>query len=214
MRCFIDIGCATTKVVIAQGHEMVFAKTIHAAGEHLTNALAEARNLGFDEARSARIDGTHEETLSAPAVAPSDESPTGRERRVTAIEHRATGLAMLDTATEEEKAFEAKPAPVTTGGRDDTREVLIDELRLCLRHYQTLAPDHPVDRLVFLGGEAHDTKACRQIAKAVKVAAQVGDPFARMVRIGGAKHAVGLNLDEPQPGWAVPFGLSHSEANL
>ena len=55
---------------------------------------------------------------------------------------------------------------------------------------------------------------CQSLAKKAHIAAQLGDPFARLVRIGGAKMAPGVNLDEPQPGWAVPYGLCHSEANL
>ncbi len=218
VRCFIDIGGATTKVVIAQGHTLMFAKTIHAAGDHLTRDLAASHSLNFDEARTARLGGMKPAKPGSPAFAPSDESPTGRERRTNAIEHRVTGLPMLDASPVATAVAEMEPATETeatyASGGDDTIDILIDELKMCLRHYQTLASDRPVERLVFLGGESRDTQTCREIAKAVGVAAQLGDPFARLVRIGGAKHAMGVNLDEPQPGWAVPFGLCHSDANL
>jgi len=209
VRCFIDIGAATTKVIITRGHEMTFAKTIKAGGDQTTAAHAQAHGIDLDDARTARLQGAAQ---PAPAgVAPALDSPTGRERRTNAIEHRGTGLAVLDAMGEPETA--TAPAP-PAGNPDDTLDTLIDELRLSLRHYRGIAPDHPVERLVFLGGESRDTKLCQKIAKAVNIAAQLGDPFARLVRIGGAKHAPGLKLDEPQPGWAVPYGLCHSEANL
>lgn len=210
VRGFVDIGSATTKVVIAQGHNMVFAKTIHAAGDHLTRSLAESRSLSFDEARTARINGVIPEPLAAPALAPADESPTGRDRRVNQIEHRTTGLAVLDAELE----VETKAATKALGDNNETMEMLCDELSLCLRHYKSIAPDRPVEKLVFLGGESRNTKMCQTLAKQVHIAAQLGDPFARLVRLGGAKMAPGVNLDEPQPGWAVPYGLCHSEANL
>ncbi|NBC11656.1 MAG: pilus assembly protein PilM [Planctomycetes bacterium] len=211
VRCFIDIGAATTKVVIAQGHTMVFAKTINAAGDHLTHQLAEARSLTFDEARSSR---TNEGVGIAPppGLAPSDESPTGRERRVNAIEHRETGLAVLDARPASQT--EPEPEAATPKHPEETLEILTDELKMCVRHYNSMHGDRPIDRLVFLGGEARHTATCQAIARQLRIAAQLGDPFARLVRIGGAKHAPGVNLDEPQPGWAVPFGLCHSEANL
>lgn len=209
VRCFIDIGAATTKVVIAQGHAMVFAKTINAAGDHLTHQFAESRRLSFDEARLSR---TNEGVGIAPppALAPSSESPTGRERRTHAIEHRQTGLAVLDARPSPHP--EPDTAPAKHPG--ETLEILTDELKMCVRHYNSVHADRPIDRLVFLGGEARHTATCQAIAKQLRIAAQLGDPFARLVRIGGAKHAPGVNLDEPQPGWAVPFGLCHSEANL
>ena len=54
--CFIDLGAATTKVVITHGPEMVFTKTIHAAGDHLTRHRAVAENITFTEAREALRD--------------------------------------------------------------------------------------------------------------------------------------------------------------
>src|SRR5690606_4577214 len=51
---FIHIGAAMTKVVTAHGTRMVFAKSIHAAGDHLTRARARERDCDFMEAHRAR----------------------------------------------------------------------------------------------------------------------------------------------------------------
>lgn len=145
----------------------------------------------------------------------------------TAIEstpHRSGGLAVLDaqlaaagvihgdaSASQEESATNQTAGdPVIPVG--DTLDCLLDEMHLCLRYYQSVFPNRPIDKLVFLGGEAHHVSTCQHIARSLRIAAQLGDPMARLMR-AGAKSS-GLDLRQPQPGWAVPLGLCLSEANV
>lgn len=208
--CYIDIGSATTKVVIAEGFRVAFAKSIQVGAGHVIQAIADQAGLSFDEARQAQQDAVADTLPAMQPAGPSSDSPTGRERRVNVIEHRTTGLAALDATVQTADAA-AAPGPDPEAEMVDA---ITDELRLSLRHYHAVCPDKPVERLVFLGGHARQTGVCQAIAKAVRTAAQLGDPFARLVRIGAAKAATGVNLNEPQPGWAVPFGLCYCEANL
>ena len=199
--CFIDVGSAATKVVIAHGRKIVFAKTIHIAGDHMTRQIAGARKLDFLDARATRI---------AEAADPRAAGPTPTAHMPASDAAGPTGLAMLDART---KAQQAQPCAASEINAD-TMECLVDELQLCLRYHQTLFPKHPIEKLVFLGGEAKQVKTCQTIARALRVAAQLGDPLARLARVGSSKTASNVDLDQPQPGWAVPMGLCLSEANL
>ncbi len=55
--CFVDLGAATTKVLIARGQKILLAKTIHAGGDHWNQQYARATKLGFIEARQMRVKG-------------------------------------------------------------------------------------------------------------------------------------------------------------
>jgi len=193
--CFIDIGGGVTKVVIAHGREMVFAKTINAGGDHITRQLAQAKSLDFEEARKLRMGGSvgGDNQDGAPPVAAA----------------ASTGLPGLDAQTDFRTAATAPPATDPDPGTD-TVDSIIDELQLCLRYYASLFPRRPVSKLVFLGGESNNVKTCQTIARAVRIGAQLGDPMARMVTLGRGL-AAGVDVNKPQPGWAVPLGLCLKE---
>ncbi len=95
----------------------------------------------------------------------------------------------------------------------ETVECIIDELRMSVRYYQSLFPENAIDRLVFLGGESRHTKLCQQIARALRIGAQLGDPMANLHGASN-RQGTGVDMTQPQPGWAVPFGLCLSEKNL
>lgn len=189
--CFVDIGAATTKVVIAHGQEMVFAKGIDAGADAIVREVAARSQMSFTEARRARIDGDAAwmEAAAAPAAVAVDGS-----------------LDALD-------AFEIDGTQA--GSADEkTLDCLVDELRLCLRYYAGVYRDRQIEKLVFVGGEANHRELCQRIAEAVNLPAMVGDPLARLAREAGSHAAGAVDLDQPQPGWATPMGLCLSEANL
>jgi type IV pilus assembly protein PilM len=77
--CFIDIGAATTKVVIGHGQTMVFAKTIHAAGDQFTRQRAALAGMTFAQARRARIgDVGSAAPLAASAAVPAGAGVAGQ----------------------------------------------------------------------------------------------------------------------------------------
>ena len=89
---------------------------------------------------------------------------------------------------------------------------LTEELALCRRHYEATFPNQPVQRLIFVGGEAHQRGLCQQIARDLGVAAQIGDPLARMGRFTEVGVECGIDRRVPQPGWTVALGLSMGPA--
>ncbi|MEM9883222.1 MAG: pilus assembly protein PilM [Planctomycetota bacterium] len=175
---YVDLGAATSKIVIAHGGTMVLAKTVHAGGDQWTRRLATEQQMDFAEARLARVAEANGEG----------------------------GLAVAEPPTAVGDDDENQPHCETT-------DWLVDELRMSLRHHEARFPDRPVEKLVFLGGEALRTQTCCRLARAVHLPAQLGDPFARLSTLG-AGNPGGVDLTQPQPGWAVALGLCVSEANL
>jgi type IV pilus assembly protein PilM len=85
---------------------------------------------------------------------------------------------------------------------------LIDELNLCRRYYEATFQNKPVERLVFVGGEAKQRRLCQHVAREMALAAQVGDPIVRMGRISDVGIESGIDRRQPQPAWATAIGLS------
>ena len=85
---------------------------------------------------------------------------------------------------------------------------LVEELSLCRRYYEAAFHNQPVQRLIFVGGEANQRGLCQQIAREMGVAAQVGDPLARMGKFSRVGIESGIDRRVPQPAWAVAMGLS------
>jgi Tfp pilus assembly PilM family ATPase len=90
---------------------------------------------------------------------------------------------------------------------------LVEELDLCRRYYEATFPSKPVERLIFIGGEARQRSLCQHIARGLSLAAQVGDPMVRMGRISEVGVESGLDRRQPQPTWAVAIGLSMGPAD-
>lgn len=199
--CFIDIGAAMTKVMIAHGTRLVFAKSIHAAGDQITRQVARARRIDFMQAYHLRLQGDHAQ--QAPVAVPVAAEMDGDEPWRPQPAGTSEGAAAMQDA----------PASLSDCA-SDTLDCIVDELQLCVRYHANLFPDKRIEKLVFIGGESNHLAACQAVARSVRIAAQLGDPFARMTQIGRIKAPEGVDLGAPQPGWAVPMGLCLSEANL
>ena len=222
--CFIDIGAATTKVTITHGTQLVFAQNIHAAGDHLTRAAAKCDSLSFGEARKRRIalaknvrPPTEAVKTPVPAMVASadDRRGTGTPTGIAAIDAQfqaelgdphTGGIATVASLANPKKQEE-------TSGHNDMIECLVDELQLAVRYHQAMFANRPIEKLVFLGGEANHVATCQKIAKTLRIGAQLGDPLARACQQGNAITGIGVDLRDPQPGWAVPFGLCLLESS-
>ena len=91
---------------------------------------------------------------------------------------------------------------------------LADEIQRCRRYHEGTFPGVPVDRLVFVGGEAHVRSLCQSLARRLSISAQLGDPIAGLCHDVSARRetpdllAAGIDRRRPQPAWAVACGLS------
>ena len=188
---YVDLGAATSKFIVARGQTMLLAKTVHAGGDQRIKAAATQQKIGFAEARLARL-----AELSGQAAGPAS---VGRSA--------ATATAVAPAS--------GRGSAIGGEADDETTDQLIDELRMTFRHHDSRHPDAPITKLVFIGGEANHRGVCQALARAVNVPAQLGDPLARLSRINAEPSAAGgVDLSQPQPGWAVALGLCLSDANL
>jgi Tfp pilus assembly PilM family ATPase len=89
---------------------------------------------------------------------------------------------------------------------------IVEELELCRRYHETTFPNSPVQRLIFIGGEARQKALCQSIARQLGVAAQIGDPMIRLGKTAELPADCGLDVTQPQPAWAVAIGLSMGAA--
>lgn len=219
--CFLDIGSASSRAVISRGQQIFFARSIPVGGEHFNKAVAHAHRISLDQAKLLRIqlcanqpafsERREKETVHQPdAIASSNVEQAfpllgaglQAARQPSAV---AEAPVMENLSPEDELAQKSKL--VEQACREPLNK-LIEELDLCRRYYESTFPSKPVERILFVGGEARQRSLCQYIAREMGLAAQVGDPLVRMGRISEVGIESGIDRRQPQPGWAVAIGLS------
>jgi type IV pilus assembly protein PilM len=203
--CFVDIGALATRAIIARGDEVLFARSIPFGGDHFTRAVAAAMSLTFEDAKLLRIQSA--------AQSPADERSEPRQVEKPPVEQSFALLGAASPPSEPVKPTHRDPRHVQVEqacGEPLTR--LIEELSLCRRYHESTFPNRPVDRLIFIGGEARQRWLCQRIARQMQLAAQIGDPMVRMNRTTEVGIESGIDRRHPQPGWAVALGLTMGPA--
>lgn len=225
---YLDLGMTSTKAMIAHGRDLVFARVIEVGGRHFDLAVAAQRGCTPMEARQARLGlasltreqiARPEPITSGVALDPmmrgtgqvSLSGEQARGRANVALERRSGEATPTLTSDLRKEAPEA----VAPEGVDlsEPLEILTDEVSHCVRYHESLFPGKKIDRAVFLGGESRQRGLCQHIAKVLRLPAQIADPVARLARTG-SEPAAGVDLREPQPGWAVALGLCLSPTDL
>ncbi|MFG0305708.1 MAG: pilus assembly protein PilM [Phycisphaerales bacterium JB040] len=187
----IDIGSGSTKVVVARGEQILFARIVGFGGLRLDRAIAKQTQLTLERARAKRLALTSYVKQHAPAPA----------------------AAATVKAGESNPSFRPQRPVEADFDLTEPMEIFADELRMCLRYHRSLSPSETVERIVFTGGEARHAPLCAHLAEALRLPAQVADPLARVGR-SGREPVSGLTLSAPQPGWAVAMGLALSPTDL
>lgn len=206
---YLDIGASTTKVMITHGRTLVFARMIDVGGRHLDAAIAKQINCDEVTARGMRLALDQEtEKLFAPAPGPASGAAAPAQPEVD----RRSGLTpagLTDDITTQ------PPVAVAPEGTSllEPLEIITDEVRLCLRYHASQFPGQKVDRIIFVGGESRHRGLTQHIARVLKLSAQIADPLARVARTGN-ESVLGIDLKQPQPGWAVALGLCLAPTDL
>jgi type IV pilus assembly protein PilM len=221
---YIDIGASSTRATFAVGEQVLFARSIPIGGDHLTRAVAEALKIGFDDAKMLRIQlaAATSSSTASPSVPASDVASTSvTAPQTTASEDNSFALLGAAIARRERRSpdplhVQSEASPPTADQQQqrvrqavhDVAERLIEELNLCRRYHESAFPNRPLQRLVFVGGEARQKPLCQQIARELRLAAQIGDPMVRLGNNCELGPESGLDVTQPQPGWALSLGLS------
>ena len=192
----VDLGCGSTKVVVARGEQILFARVVGFGGLRLDKAIAKQTQLSVTKARSKRLALTSYVKTAAPAPAKV-----------------AAGEASTESDKERNPDFRPQRPVEANFDLTEPMEIFADELRMCLRYHRSLSPSESVERIVFTGGEARHAPLCEHLAESLRLPAQVADPLARVGR-SGREPVSGFSLSEPQPGWAVAMGLAMSPTDL
>jgi type IV pilus assembly protein PilM len=228
---YLDIGSGSTKVAIAHGRDLIFARTIEQGGRHLDQAVSRQLKLELAEARSQRLrmadlgrsHGAARQAAEAPAGTPGGMAMLAAAMRKQGAEAGKTFEAAATALMEDRRTgrlapgltpdLTAQPMMELRVDLSEPLEILTDEISMCLRYHESLFPSRKVDRAIFVGGEARHLALCQHIARSLKLPAQVGDPMASIARAGG-EPCIGVDFKHSQPGWCVALGLCVSPTDL
>jgi Tfp pilus assembly PilM family ATPase len=215
--CFLDIGLSSSRAVIARANQVLFARVIPVGGEHFNTAVAHALRINLDAAKLLRLQLASAPAAEAKPTRATVSDETSMEQAMPLLSAALGAKTSAQTAAEPVHA-QATLDPAAAELAEQMRRVdeachgplmkLVEELDLCRRYYESTFPSKPVDRLVFLGGEARQRSLCQQIAQEMGLAAQLGDPLVRMNRVSDVGVETGIDRRYPQPGWSVAIGLS------
>ncbi|MSR42020.1 MAG: hypothetical protein EXS10_09010 [Phycisphaerales bacterium] len=229
---YVDIGWSGTKVAIAHGADLAFAKWIALGGRHFDQSLADVWGVTPMVANARRItDGfiPQRHVVAARASSANGEEFGGGMamlRSAMAAQSsqedaaRAHGASAVATDRREGNVAPALGSDVTQtnsataiNALREQIDSLADDLSMCMRYHTALFPSRPLDRVVFLGGEARGVGLCQQLAAALRLPAKAGDPLARVLAHGSAP--AGLpDSSSSHPGWAVVCGLASAPNDL
>jgi Tfp pilus assembly PilM family ATPase len=226
---YVDLGWGGTHVAISHGTRLVFGRQIQLGGREFDRRIAETLHCNAAEAQVHRL----AMNASIASVATDNTSETGEPsegRLKAAADAHESGKQQKQlggtVAVEEDRRDSLHPAascylipegiPSPRAANVDLTELLdtmCDELSMCLRYHEGLFPGRVIDRAIFLGGEARQVWLCQHLARTLRVPGQLGDPLSRLTHDRQLK-TPGLNLGEPQPGWAVANGLCTAPTDL
>lgn len=175
---YIDLGWSSTKITIAHGKDLVFARCVEMGGMHLDDAVASQLKIPAGQAHAVRL---------------------GLERLVPDAKAPAPAQTVGDLPVQPDLS--------------EPLEIIRDEIAISMRYHEALFPGKKIERAVFVGGESRQRPLCQQLARALRIPAQVADPLARVARTG-KEPMTGVDLREAQPAWSVPLGLCLSKTDL
>lgn len=203
---YLDIGTSTTNVAISRGRALAFARVVSSGGRAMDESIAQQTSCTLKEARAKRMAASDALTIEQKPIHVAANIPNEPHER------RGSGVPAHGLSEDVTKMPRASAGPAEAN-LTESLELITDEVSMCLRYYAAQFPGKKVDRLVFIGGEARHKGLCQEIARRLKLSAQMADPMARVGR-NGNEPASGVDMKQPQPGWSVAVGLCLSPTDL
>lgn len=230
---YLDLGYASTNVMIAHGTQMVFARTIDMGGLHMDAAIMRQAHVGMAEARALRGQIVLERAGSSEPAGEGDglallHAAIARSKKVEAGAEGAEAKPAEEAAVavDDRRGGGATPGmsaevqPATTALRypqgvdlSEALEILSDEVCMSLRYHKSMFGGRNVERAVLVGGESRQAWLCQHLARAIRIPVQVGDPISRLSKTGSEPIA-GVEFGKAQPGWTAALGMCLSPTDL
>jgi type IV pilus assembly protein PilM len=205
---YVDLGWGGTRVAIAHGRDLVFARSIAVGGRHFDELIAKQLRCDLAAARAHRLSLEDPTADGAPQVKAQAAAHQGRPRAEAAsgapavIEDRRVGAA--PPALARSVAPGESHTSAANVNFSELLDTITDELSMCVRYHHGLFSNRPINRAVLVGGEARQTWLCRHVARALRVPARLGEPLAQFKAEGDPSPYAGI---ESHPGWTIACGL-------
>lgn len=212
---YLDMGTLSTKIMIAHGEKIEFARVCSFGGRHMDEMVAKQLQIQLADAR-------HERDVQDERFQADPEGVMAELARLKASRSNTSSAVGSSRSSGGPAVAVADPGDRRVGSRDflppqpdmeEAVETLTDEINMCTRYYATQGTGKRVERVVFLGGEARHKGLCQQIAKKLRLPARMVDPLARVSR-SNSEPAIGVDLKEQQPAWAAVLGMCLSPTDL
>ena len=220
---YVDMGWGGTRVAIAHGNKLTFARTIALGGRHFDQLISTTLNCDITTARTYRLSFQPAAPKTAPQPQPEGMAILNVAMAKAAADKTGAGVALMAdrrvgaTPRELSQSVPQQDDPpkhmLATVDFTELLDTLTDELSMCLRYHQGLFRGRHIDRTIFVGGESRQSWVCQHIVKKLRLPAQLGDPLARY-DASDAPVTPNLKLGESQPGWAVACGLCNAPTDL
>ena len=226
---YIELGWGGTRVAITHGKKIAFARSIPIGGKQFDQLIASAVKCDITSARAHRLALRATKTQASGSSTTTGASSGSRTQAAGLASANGGGSddveAEMQTAVAERRSGQAPASlkytiPPGEGIRSavnvDLSELLdtiSDELSMCRRYHQGLFRDRQIDRAILVGGESRQAWLCQHIVKSLRVPAQLGDPLAR-VDSSSTPPTPNFKPGQPQPGWAVAYGLCSAHAEM
>ncbi len=160
----LDIGASSTRVVVGQGRQIVFIKSIDIGGNRLSNSVARQLNLSFEEAIDLRSMLIKEQNNR------DEQSDQVENPRLT----KSVGWTIHDALRVEVEA-------------------LSKEVALCLRYCSVTFRGLRSQNVIVTGGQACDPNVVKLLSEQLGVECVVGQPLRSLdvssVAFGGDRRA-------------------------
>ncbi len=175
----VEVGHASTRVVVSRGRDIVFVKAIDIGGRHLIDAVARHANLDVEEARELRL-RTSCQQAEAAAKANDDE----------------LGSADIPRSSVDWTVRDALRSDV---------EALAREVALCLRYCSVTFRGLRPQKVHLTGGEACDATFVDMFREQLNMACDVTDPL-RGIDTAGID--LGVHRGSAPADWTVCTGMA------
>jgi len=176
----VDMGLASTRIVVARGNTTIFVKSINVNGRKLNESVAGELGLSYAEAchfRRRLAEQRLEEQIERQAGDQPDGSPEMRDQVEWSVLDAIRGQV----------------------------EALAREISLCLRYCAVTFRGLRPGRITLTGGEAYGPAVVKLLSECLDFECVVGEPL-RRVDLGGG--SLGSDRRSMLTEWSVVTGLA------